>query len=410
MTDSERIVFVNRFFYPDISATAQILGELVFVLAEKGRNITVLTSRSAYDSTEIEYPESEHVKGVHIIRVGRNRFKRTNYAGRLVDLAGFYLLLTVRLFKIIKATDVLVCKTDPPLLLVVGGLVKKIKKCRLISWNQDLFPEVAAIYFRHYPVKLVYPFLKYIRDSSLRLCDRCIVISAAMQAKLKALGVDRIVVITNWGKAIFTDQQRVFALKKQWKIEHNFVIEYSGNFGFVHDYETIKQTIELLQHNTAVVFLFIGSGKHYESLKQYAQQKNLNNVIFKPYQPPGKLSDSLSVGDIHLITFKPEMEGLVFPSKFYSICAAARPILFIGDRQSELAGIINSGDCGQCFDVGHSQQAADYITQISADPEQLARQGENARKLFESNYTLGQAEVKWRHALDCQSVDLADPS
>jgi len=397
---NKRIIFVNRFFYPDISATAQILGELVFDLAEKGRSITVLTSRSAYDDTEIVFPKSQQIKGVEIIRVGRNHFSRTNYLGRLIDLICFYLLLTFRLFKIVDATDILVCKTDPPLLLVIGGLIKKFKKCQLVSWNQDLFPEVAEIYFSRYPLKLLYPALKMLRNSSLKSCDQCVVISDAMQSKFRMLGIDRIQVITNWGKPICADSAKVLALKKRWGVEGRFIIEYSGNFGFVHEYETIKNAVELLQNNSTIVFLFIGSGRHYESLKKHVVRNKLTNVIFKPYQSASNLSESLSLADLHLITFRPQMEGLVFPSKFYSICAAARPILFIGDREAELARIISTGDCGQCFDVGQTQQIVDYVIQSSASAELLARQGQNARELYQQKYTLKIAQTKWSRLLE----------
>ena len=400
MKSKKRIIFVNRFFYPDISATAQLLGELVFNLDEKDKEIIVVASRSAYNEAGVVFPKSQHVNGVEIIRVGRNRFNRTNYLGRLFDLFGFYLLLSVTLFKLVCASDVLICKTDPPLLLVLGGLIKKIKKCQLISWNQDLFPEVAAAYFNRFGMKLFYPLLTFIRNSSLKLCDQSIVISASMKLKLQSLGVNRIHVITNWGKPIHTDAKKIQALKKDWNIEGKFIVEYSGNFGFVHEYETIKSTIEMLKHNDTIVFLFIGSGIHYDSLQEFVRLENLDNVIFKPYQPASRLSESLSLADLHLITFRPQMEGLVFPSKFYSICSATRPVLFIGDSRAELANIINSNDCGQCFDVGQTQQIVDYLLGVSTSAEHLDSQGQNAYNLFQQCYTLKQAQAKWQQVLN----------
>ena len=400
MKKNKRIIFVNRFFYPDISATSQVLSELVFGLAENANSIMILTSRSAYDDPAVVFPTSQQMHGVEIIRVGRSRFARTNYLGRLFDLAGFYLLLSVSLFKIVRADDVLICKTDPPLLLVLGGLIKRIKKCQLISWNQDLFPEIAAQYFNRFGLRLLYPLLYRLRNSALKRCDQSVVISTTMKSKLNALDIDRIHVITNWGKPIKADFNKVRALKKNWNLEDKFVVEYSGNFGFVHEYETIKNTIELLKDNSDIVFLFIGSGIHNESLQKHTQASKLNNVIFKPYQAASDLCESLSLADLHLITFRPQMEGLMFPSKFYSICAAARPVLFIGDSHGELADIIKSNDCGECFDVGQAQQLVDYLLKSSSDVEHLAKQGQNARELFQQCYTLNHAQEKWQQVLE----------
>ena len=38
---------------------------------------------------------------------------------------------------------IIITLTDPPLLLVLGPILKWFKKCRLIHWAQDIYPEVA---------------------------------------------------------------------------------------------------------------------------------------------------------------------------------------------------------------------------------------------------------------------------
>ena len=32
-----RVIFVNRYFYPDLSATSEMLSDLAFALSERGR-------------------------------------------------------------------------------------------------------------------------------------------------------------------------------------------------------------------------------------------------------------------------------------------------------------------------------------------------------------------------------------
>ena len=45
--------------------------------------------------------------------------------------------------------------------------------------------------------------------------------------------------------------------------------------------------------------------------------------MFKPYQPRERLAESLSAADVHIVSLRPELEGLIVPSKIYGI--AARP-------------------------------------------------------------------------------------
>ena len=48
------------------------------------------------------------------------------------------------LFTITNSNDIIIAKTDPPLISLVAALIAKTKHARLINWLQDLFPEVAA--------------------------------------------------------------------------------------------------------------------------------------------------------------------------------------------------------------------------------------------------------------------------
>ena len=59
-------------------------------------------------------------------------------------------------------------------------------------------------------------------------------------------------------------------------------------------------------------------------------RRGLANVLFKPYQPKEHLKYSLTLPDVHLVSLKPALEGLIVPSKFYSAIAAGRPVIFIG--------------------------------------------------------------------------------
>ena len=64
-----QIIFLNRFFYPDHSATSQILSDLAFYFAERSDDaIVVITSRQRYDDPAAGLPSEETVRGVRIHR------------------------------------------------------------------------------------------------------------------------------------------------------------------------------------------------------------------------------------------------------------------------------------------------------------------------------------------------------
>ena len=86
-----RLLFINRFFHPDQSATAQMLTDLAEGLAVSGTAVTVLTGRLGYLGGETAVPSEEQYKGVTVRRVWSTRFGRQSALGRLFDYLSFYL-------------------------------------------------------------------------------------------------------------------------------------------------------------------------------------------------------------------------------------------------------------------------------------------------------------------------------
>jgi colanic acid biosynthesis glycosyl transferase WcaI len=138
-----RVIFLNRYFCPDHSATSQILSDLAFFLAGNGYEVCVVTSCQRYDDAAANLPLRAHVDGVEVHRVRTTRFGRDKLVGRALDYATFYLAAGWRLWRIARAGDVIVAKTDPPLISVVAAIVARRRGARLVNWVQDVFPEVA---------------------------------------------------------------------------------------------------------------------------------------------------------------------------------------------------------------------------------------------------------------------------
>src|ERR1700745_3593582 len=113
-----RIIFVNRYFFPDHSATSQILSDLAFHLAGEGLEIHVITSRQTYDDADSELPSCEAINGVQVHRFASTRFGRAALPGRALDYLSFYRSAHHHLSALARPGDTVVVKTDPPLLSV----------------------------------------------------------------------------------------------------------------------------------------------------------------------------------------------------------------------------------------------------------------------------------------------------
>ena len=125
-----RIVFVNRFYAPDHSATSQQLTDLAVELVTRGVEVRVVTSRLRYDGPGGLLPPRETLDGVSVYRVSTSAFGRSTLAGRAIDYATFYVAAAARLIALLRRGDAVVALTDPPLISIPVGWVGRVSGAR----------------------------------------------------------------------------------------------------------------------------------------------------------------------------------------------------------------------------------------------------------------------------------------
>jgi glycosyltransferase involved in cell wall biosynthesis len=398
-----KLVFVNRYFFPDISATSQALMDLATDQARRGREVHVVTSRQLYEDPAADLPaEGEH-EGVRIHRVRTSTFGRHNLAGRALDYATFYLSAARCLWTLARAGDVIVANTDPPLVSVVAGWVARLRGARLVNWLHDVFPEIAQrldVAVLRGPLGA---FARRLRDTSLRTAAVNVVLGERMKAVVKErVGPrSRVEVVENWadGALIRPLPAAGNALRRQWGLEGRFVVGYSGNLGRAHEFDTILGAAEMLRGEPEFAFLFIGGGRQRAWVEDEAARMGLANVVFQPYQPRDLLAASLSSADVHLVTLQAGLEGLIVPSKFYGVAAAGRPTIFIGDPDGEIARHLSREACGTAVRTGDTRGLASAIRALRADPAEAAAMGSRARSAFERTWDRPHAMERWNAVL-----------
>lgn len=409
-----RLIFINRFFFPDHSATSQMLTDLAFSLVQSGYRVEIITSRQRYNAPGIALTANETVQGVTIRRVWTSRFGRQNLLGRACDYFTFYLSAGWLLWRIARREDVIIAKTDPPMFSVLAWPVARLRRAKLINWLQDIFPEVAErIGVGNNPVaRIGFAAMKWLRDGSLKGADANVVVGERMAEHLLRLGIAsfRIHLIPNWadGSVIRPVDRTANPLRQAWGLGDDFVVGYSGNLGRAHETETLIAAIstaravstlaaDSIQPQTRVHWLFIGGGALMEGLRQRLKEIGVSDCVeFHPYVAREKLSESLSAADVHLISLRPELEGLVVPSKVYGIAAAGRPMIFIGDADGEIARVISRYACGVTVDQGDGAGLARAVLAFAGAPETCRAMGLAARRAFEAELDRTVGAERWK--------------
>lgn len=406
-------IFVNRFYYPDISATSQMLSDLAIELAASDLNVVVLCSQSRYNDPSARLPASETINNVKIIRVRTTSFGRGRIWSRLLDYLSFYVAMLWCLARLAKKGDWIIAKTDPPLMSISLLFIAKLKQARLANWLQDVFPEVAEVAgfkIRFQPLhKLLMGSLYRMRDWSLKHSAFNVVLSAEMQSLISQRGIPEanLAVIPNWSNVeeITPKPHHENPLRSQWNLENCFVVGYSGNMGIAHDLDTIVEAATLLKDVAGITFLMVGEGFRKNFMVVDVETRGLEDtVIFKPYQPRDQLSLSLGCADVHLVSLRPEMEGLIVPSKFYGVCAAGRPVIYLGLKESAIGRSVNTHQCGAVVSNGGAELAK-VIEHYAQNPANCAEQGQRARQRIAEKDTVVTACRKWQQLFQSDATD-----
>lgn len=367
------ILLLNEYYPPDTSATAKMAAQVAETLAERHR-VTVVAGRPSYDPDEI-YPWSLLRKtvrnGVTVERVGSTAFPRHDMRKRVSNYLSYVALAVPRGAAL--RPDVVLAMTDPPFAGIAGALVSRITGRPFVYNIRDLYPEMAVggeIVNRNSWTER----WERLHRNALRRAARVIVLGDDMRDRILAKGIDpdRVRIVRDGAVPSPTVPDRSDPVVQQIRSGFSFVVLHAGNLGFYGAWNTLLKAAEILR-NENVGFVFIGDGANRAALEMQAQ--TLSNVRFLPFRPASEIPHVMAAGDLHVVTVRRGLEGVVVPSKLYSILAAGRPVLVVAPDTTDAAHIVSTEKCGLSADPDSPEAVVSAIRALRDDSARLAEMG-----------------------------------
>lgn len=402
------VVLLNQAFHPDVVATAQMGKDLADALVRRGHTVTAIASRSIYGKKGASLPKREEIPVagggvIHASRVGMSVFGKAGIAARIADFGLFYLLAMWRLLTL-KGPDVVICYTTPPFIGLAGIVSRWLRGSKAVYWVMDLYPDLPVACGVMKERGLATRFFERVNRFILKHSDMDIVLGRCMQERVIAKGTpeSRVRIIPVWAdlNGIEPVDHVANPLRAKWAPNNEFLVMYSGNFGLGHDAQTIIGAMRALKDDPTIRFIFIGGGKRRKEVEAAVKEFGLTNATFEDYRPRGELSQSLSAGDVHLISLKEGVEGIMVPSKMYGIMAVARPSLFVGHPTSEIARVLDESKSGFTVREGDFAALAAKILELKNDPAHTRAMGESGRRAIAGHYDSAAACGQWIEMLE----------
>ncbi len=405
--NKKNLLIYAHYYIPDVASTGQIIKELAEGMLDTF-NITIICVVPSYTGVIDEKYKTqkyykENINGVNIIRIRVPEFTKSSKKSRIKNIISYFMGAISATFKVGKQ-DYIFSISQPPIL---GGLLgtfgKWIKHAKFIYNIQDFNPEqtMAVGYSKN---KLVMKIMMALDKFSCRRSNLIITVGRdlieTVNKRFKNKKVPKTVLINNWinEKEIYPleqENEKVEEFKKKYNLENKFIIMYSGNIGLYYDLENIFKVIEKIKpgtktnDNKEVIFAFVGDGTILQNLKDYQEEKNMDNVVFIPYQNKDDLIYSLNAADVHWCVNAKGIKGVSCPSKYYGIAAAGKPILGVLEEDTEVRLLIEETNGGLVSSPSDYDTIENNINWFinNADSDELQNMGIRNREYLVDNLT-----------------------
>ena len=394
-----KLWIVTELFYPDQTSTAYILSKIANRMTDK-YDVHVITTDSLYqENSSLTDNYFKLNESIEVSRIKSKVLDKNNLVQRIIRLFTQSNSLYLELKRRVAHNEKVFIVTNPaPLIVKCANLKKKIG----IDLNilvHDVFPE-NTIPAGIIPSKKSFLFRSLSKryNKAYALADKLIVLGRDMkdvveQKISRSKDKPEIVIIENWGD--------VDNIKPVERKQHDTIkIQYAGNIGRV---QGLGSFIEMIAQsaNKKLVFDLWGNGAMTDSLRSMVTDKGLNDrIYFHGTYSREDQNDVLNSADISLVTLADGMYGLGVPSKTYNILAAGKPILFIGDLNSEIALMVKEEALGFCFSTNDRVGIINFLDQLQLDSlSQLDDMSKRARLFAENKYSEDVILNKFLHSI-----------
>ena len=215
--------------------------------------------------------------------------------------------------------------TTPPIIGLIGTLLRRLKGTRHVYWSMDLHPDASLALGRMSPRNPVVarPRLAERLRSTARptrwSCSAPTWPTGSPAKGVRARPDRDDPRLEPPRRDLPASPASGNPLRESLGLDDKFVAMYSGNLGLAHSFDEFLEAARRLRDRDDIVFLFVGDGPRLAEVRAAQEAEGLTNIRFLDYFPREQLHASLSLADVHLISMRPEMTGIVVPGKLYGV-------------------------------------------------------------------------------------------
>lgn len=396
-----KILLLTLVFAPDAVSTATLMTHLAQGLKACGHEVTVLTTTPHYNDDPIaraQQPLARRWNG--LLYKSQNQgmtvwhasipVKGDRVGARILDYLRFHAISTLAGLTVARDYDIILTPSPPLTIGISAWILSLLKRVPFIYNVQEIYPDV-AVKLGVLQNKRAIRFFEALERFIYQRSNKITVISEWFRRTLrdeKSVPDRKLVVIPNFTDADFIQPHpRHNSFSAEHGLDDKFVVLYLGNIGLTQGMETIMEAATKVRHQSDILFLIVGDGTRRAWLEAELQRADRPNVKLLPYQPYSLVPLISASSDVCLVPLKRGTAQDTFPSKIYSIMAAAKPAIASADPDSELAWVVEQSGGGWAIPPDDADAMAQAVLNAYNDQASAQHKGEAGRAYVLANHT-----------------------
>jgi glycosyltransferase involved in cell wall biosynthesis len=362
--------------------------ELARHLRQRGHQVTIIASPVSYltgtDSGRRVRKQTDDL-GVTIIRSYTLPALHRSFVWRIFGFLSFMISSFLNgLF--VRHVDIVWGTTPPIFQGLTAWLLARLKGVPFLLEVRDLWPAFAVavgVLKNKFLIRLSEGLERFL----YRHADRVVVNSPGFIQHVQARGARKVALVPNGSDpGMFDPESDSAHFRKIFGLESCFVVLYAGAHGMSNDLDVVLNAAQHLQDDPSIRIILLGSGKEKARLRDEADQRGLDNLIFLPPVTKLEMPAVLAAADACLAILKPiEMFKTTYPNKVFDYMAAGRPVILAID--GVIRKVVEDARAGLFVPPGDPNALAAAIRELAKNPDKYRKMGDNGRKLVEAQFS-----------------------
>lgn len=384
-----KVLIVSQYFWPESFR----INELVQSLTKRGIDVDVLTGKPNYPEGTVYTGytalgcQQESWSGARIYRIplaarGKGAIR---LAFNYLSFVASGLLIAPWMLRKNRYDIVFVYAPSPILQALPAIFIGWLKRCGVIVWVQDLWPESleATGYVRS---KRILGWVAGIVRFIYRHTDLLLVQSKAFESKVAELAPGKkIAYYPNSVDSTFVNSHPTETHNIP-QLSDGFRVVFAGNLGSGQALEVMVEAASLLRDHTDIRFIVFGQGSRLEWMREEIKIRGLTNLHLLGRYPVEMMPGFMQNASALLVTLADQpIFSITIPSKIQAYMAAGKPILAcLNGEGARLVIEAKAGLVSPAEDADSLVASILHLYQMS-DVER-AQMGQNGRRYFIENF------------------------